>query len=637
MLFLELAAQGVRGFSPSIRVALKPGYSALKSPSDLPAPLAGLVAALAFPDGRGGDAAFLAPGAKAGRAGLSIQAQDGSVWRIVRDLGGAGGLHKLNRATNQFDVVSQDAAEMAQSLRAGAGFPARTTWEQLFTLTGPQLPTRRPKGPARPPGATATAASQKSLPRMQSGLWATEQGGGGTGGPLSAEDGEKLKALEAELGTARRAAELQFRMDGITSEIYGLESKARHLDELRQKLETAKAEQKKVAALSAQMPDDIVERATRYPDERKRFEAELARLREDRYQIESVTPGKPSALYQNQEFLLSVGGGVLLFVLAVAMRESALRYLSLASVVPFTFAALMALRYIEGLQRVGKEDSKTTVISQREKKLTDEFQLTTMVVQKAFEQVNALTLDEFLAEVKKRDELKGQLGQMELEWADFGSDPENADLEARLAKLKADQDAANQELLSMSGGYVREVRDIERDIARLKDPGAYRPSPSGEFAAVPTGPTETWEDPTAGLMVLATDLFATDVPSLWSVLHDRAVQYLTALTDKRYHDLSIDKDGHATLEAPGRSVVARELPGKDLDLMFLALRLTLIEKAAPQHKLPVVIEDTFNTVLDATKQPLFARMVKHLGTLTQVLHVSGAGQNATLADTPTPI
>jgi uncharacterized protein YhaN len=84
-------------------------------------------------------------------------------------------------------------------------------------------------------------------------------------------------------------------------------------------------------------------------------------------------------------------------------------------------------------------------------------------------------------------------------------------------------------------------------------------------------------------------------------------------------------------------VSARELPGKDLDLMYLALRLTLIEKAAAQHKLPVVIEDTFNTVIDAPKQPLFGRMVKHLGSLTQVLHVSGAGQSGSLADAPAPI
>jgi peptide/nickel transport system substrate-binding protein len=55
------------------------------------------------------------------------------------------------------------------------------------------------------------------------------------------------------------------------------------------------------------------------------------------------------------------------------------------------------------------------------------------------------------------------------------------------------------------------------------------------------------------------------------------------------------------------------------------------------NKLPVVIEDTFNTVIDGPRQPLFGRMVKHLGSLTQVLHVSGAGHNGSMADTPVAI
>ena len=236
-----------------------------------------------------------------------------------------------------------------------------------------------------------------------------------------------------------------------------------------------------------------------------------------------------------------------------------------------------------------------------------------------------------------------QVKTLEQEWATTQADPEYASLASKVAGLKADQEVCNKELLSLSGGFVRDVRDIEREIARIKEPAAAAPPPpkpsvSGEgFAPGATGPTETWDDPAAPLLMLATDLFTTDIPSLWSVLHDRAVQYLTALTDRRYHGIQVDKDGHATLEAPGREIAARELPGKDLDLMYLALRLTLIEKAAAQHKLPVVIEDTFNTVLDAAQQPLVGRMVKHLGSLTQVLHVSGSGQNATLADTPSPI
>ena len=632
MLFLELAAQAVRGFSPSIRVALKPGDSALQSPIDLPAPMSGLIIALAFPDGRGGDSAFLAPGAKAGRAGLSIQGTDGSVWRIVRDLGGAGGLHKLNKATNQFDVVSQDALEMGQSLRAGAGFPARSTWEQLFTLTGPQLPTRRPRGPAK--AAAGAGTSAKSAQRLPTAAWNMD-----AAGPPPPEDPGRLAALEAELATSKRASEVQFRLDGINSELFALEGKLKGWEELSQRVNVARAELK---AAGEQAPEaaDIIARAKRYPDDRKRNEEQLARLAEEQQAILDNVQPPPEPLRADPRFLGALAAGLGLFVGAIFL-EGSLRYLALASMVPFTLAALLALRFIEDLQRSGHSGGKAEVLVTRAKKLTDDFALTTMVVQNAFRKVGAETLEDFIAVMEHRAGLQKQVAALEAEWAAAQATPEYTELAQKSAELKVTQETCNQELLGMSGGFVRDVRDIEREISRMRDPSAGagpRPSVSSEgLAAVVTSPGETWDDPAAPLMMLATDLFTTDIPSLWSVLHDRAVQYLTALTDRRYHEISVDKDGHATLEAPGRSISARELPGRDLDLMYLALRLTLIEKAAAQHKLPVVIEDTFNTVLDAAKQPLFGRMVKHLGSLTQVLHVSGVGQNASLADAPTPI
>lgn len=624
MLFLELAAQAVRGFSPSIRAALKPGYVALKSPGDLPSPLAGLIGALAFPDGRGGDASFLAPGAKAGRAGLSIQGTDGSVWRIVRDLGGAGGLHKLNRTTNAFDVVTQDATEMSQWLRSSTGFPVRTTWEQLFTLNGPQLPTRRPKAPPRQPGAPAA--------KGKTGLQSSWNMDVGSSGPEN-----KIAALEAELAAAKRANELQFKLDGLNSEAYDLESKAKSWEALREKVQAARAE---LAAFNAQnkgMPDDIVARAKRYPEERKRFEEQVQRVRDDRHAAESIAPRRPDPLWKDQQFIGALVAGLALFIGAFFL-EGGLRFIAVLAMVPFSFAALLALRFIEELQVLTRQGGKTEVLDTQEKKLVDEFQMTTVVVQNAFQAVNALTLDEFLVTMGRKDVLASTVAQLELEYADIESNPEFGTIAARAAEKKREADAINDELLSMSGGYVRDVREIEREIQKLTAPEPTPAvTPADGFSAVSTTPKETWDDPTPPLMMLATDLFSTDVPSLWSVLHDRAVQYLTALSDRRYHGISVDKDGHATLEAPGRQVKATELPGKDLDLMYLALRLTLIEKAAATHKVPVVIEDTFNTVLDPAKQPLFGRMLKHLGSLTQVLHVSGAGQNASLADSPAPL
>jgi hypothetical protein len=624
MFFLEVAAQSVRGFSPSVRAALKPGYVALRSPTELPAPLAGLVLSIAYPDGRGGDAAFLAPGARSGRAGLSIQGPDGSIWRLVRDLGGAGGLHKLNRTTNQFEAVTQDAQEMAQVLRQGAGFVSRTTWEQLFTLTGPQLPTRRPRAtkPAGPP--------TPEKPRLaSSNSWVGLEP---TAAPADAA--ARIAELEQELKAARTAADLQFKLDGYNADIYALDSKVRGYEELKARLEQARAELASAPTpKSIGAPDDIIERARRYGEEKKRYEQALRKLYDERDQAlnESAIPVEP--LTRNQNFLLAVGSALVL-LLAAAFVGGGLRYLALLSVVPGSLAALLALRWVEALQRSSREGAKGEVFAQREKRLTDEFKLASSVVESAFAKVGAVTTDEFLTAMSKAESLRPAVAQLELEFADYEADPEIARLPAQLAQLKAEAERLNEQLLSMSGGYVRDVRDIERELASLRAPAEAPRRSTGEFAAIPTGPTETFEDPTPALLVLATDLFHTDVPSLWSVLRDRVVQYLAALTDRRYHGVDVTPDGHATLQAPGRELKAGELPGKDLDLYYFALRLTLIEKSAPQAKQPVVIEDTFNTVLDAAKQPLFGRMVKHLGTLTQVLHVSGAGQNAALADTP---
>ena len=143
MLLLELAVQSVKGFSPSVRIALKPGFVVLKSPADAPAPVAGLIAALCYPDGKGQDSAFLAPGQKTGKAGVSFQANDNGVWRLVKELGGQGSLHKLNLTTRQYEVVTKDANEMQSTLRQHVGLPPRATYEAIFTLTPGQFPTRR--------------------------------------------------------------------------------------------------------------------------------------------------------------------------------------------------------------------------------------------------------------------------------------------------------------------------------------------------------------------------------------------------------------------------------------------------------------------------------------------------------------
>ncbi|MCU0696194.1 MAG: chromosome segregation protein SMC [Myxococcaceae bacterium] len=636
MLVLELAVQGVRGFSPSARIALKPGYTVLKSPTDIPAPLAGLSLALLFPDGRGGDAAFLSPGAKVGRAGFSLQAADGNVFRLVRDLGGQGTLHKLDRASNQFQVLTQDSGEMMQVLRA-AGLPARTTFEQLFTVAVGQLPSRRPKQPARPPEPGGKAPGYKgatsSVARVQSAFDQYADLASDTGPSV-----EKLATLERELATAREVSEIQFRMDGVQADVFKQESRLRAYEELKGKLAAAREElQKAPTPQNLGLPDDIVERVRRAGDEKKRRDDALARLAQEKaaagLAAEALPPVPP--LWKDSRFLAAVVVGFGLLV-AGGVLEGMGRFLALLAIPAFTFGGLLALRFIEELQYRSREAAKGDVFETRQRKIEDEYAMGASIVQTALDKVEANTPDEFFTVMARRGELQPAVAQLELEFADFESDPEMASMADTVARLKAEQEELNQRLLGLSGGYAREVRDIERDIARMKEAlaGKNPTAVSGEgFAPVPTGPEATFEDPCPAPMRLACEIFSADLPTLWGVMRDRCVQYLVALTDKRYHAIDLDAAGRATVHAPGRTVPAGELPAKDLDLLYLALRLTLAEKAGAQTKLPVLIEDAFGGVIDTPKQALFARMLKHIGTLTQVVHVIGSSQTPPQADT----
>jgi hypothetical protein len=627
---LELAAQSVRGFSPAARVALKPGYLILKSPAETPSPLAGLLLALCFPDGRGGDATFLAVGAKTGKAGFSFQGNDQSAWRLVRELGGAGSLHRLNRATNQFEVVTQDSAEIGQVLRASVGMPPRTTFEQLFTFTPAQLPTRRPKGKA--------PAADKPRPKLASGMGAAMADLPAPGvNPDEAR--AKIVELEKELGLSKQIGEIQFRQDGLQAELFKLEAMVKAWDDAKASVQRAMHAVVNVPTFaSLGLAPDILEKVKRFPVEQQKRDEALQKVLEEQTAAEETraTVSVPS-LQQDPRFMGSVAAGLVLVGIG-AFLDNGGQYLALLGVPAFTFGALVALKHIEDLQVVARQSTRVDLFSSREKKINDDFAAYSGQVKGALKAANVETAEEFTARLSGRAELEAAAAEAQGRLAQMEADPQTAQALSQAAKLKAEQEQITARLLEMSGGYIRDEREVMRDLAKTREslgrpavPVAAAPAVE-EFQAVTTDPTETFEDPVPALLTLGADLFNSDVPTLWSVLKDRSGQYIAALTDRRLHGVEVDKDGRAKVLAPGRTIPAGELPGKDLDLVYLSIRLTLVEKYSAQSKVPVIFEDAFRSVLDDAKLPLVIRMLKHLGTMTQILHVTPLSHAASPTD-----
>src|SRR5216684_1701030 len=157
MQILELSAQGVRGFSPSARAELPAGYTVLTPPSKEPVALAGLLCALLFPDGRGGEAAFLDPKCELGNASLMLRGNDGATYYLARELGGVGAIHRANDATAQWELLTEETTEIIEYLRSHVGLPPKKQFEQALTLVPGQFPSRKPK-----PRSTAHVESAAS-------------------------------------------------------------------------------------------------------------------------------------------------------------------------------------------------------------------------------------------------------------------------------------------------------------------------------------------------------------------------------------------------------------------------------------------------------------------------------------------
>ncbi|ADO71853.1 hypothetical protein [Stigmatella aurantiaca] len=628
MHFVEVAVQNVRGFSAQGRFALKPGYLVLKPPTSDVSPLAGLALALFYADGRGGDASFSASSEKPGKAAFTFVGQDAQTYRLLRELGGSGTLHRQTAPGQPPELVSQDSAEIGQFLRAQAGLPSRTTLEQVYCLMPGHLPSRRPRlRTSRPDLKRPSVTSGSALASNQAVTPAED---------IPAAEA-KVRELEKEMVRSREVDELQFKLDGLNSQLFETERKLNSTEGLKVAVRDAEAAWNAAPTPETLgLPADIATRVERYPKARARRDDALNRLAAEREQEAQSIPAQVESLKENRQFWAGLGGGTLLLVLGIVLGsvlDSAWRYLVLLDIPAFGWAAMLALRYVDDLSRTTDVGRKEGMFAAREKKILEEFDAESAPVRKA---LKVLELED-PADIpgvferkglleQKVQELRDQLSAMEASPEFLSASEQREDIKRQIEEVSGQ--------IGKIGTYVRDVRDVEREISRTKESIALaKAPPAAAFGpgGGPGFPAEPLEDPSPVLMAQAADLLSTDIPTVQGQLKDRCLQYLTALTDRRYQSIEWDNDGRGYVFSQGRHTPVGELMPKDLDLYYLALRLTVVEKASARVKYPFLLEHPFLGV-EEVKLQLLGRMLKHLGTLTQVVHVTGHPGFAQLSD-----
>jgi len=617
MHWVEFAFQGVRGFLPSVRVSLKPGYWTLL-PQTPGAPLIGLTSELCFPDGRGGDARYAAgDGITASKAALWLVGRDGVTYRILREMGRSGALHRVNASTRGHDLITEEPQEMAQFLRGQVGFPPRGQYETLFTLSPQHLPSKRPRRGAGGAGQRLIPGQAPPTPEPPMD-------------PTVARS--KLSELERELQLSSEVERLQFRADGVSAQVFQLESRVKAVQQAEAEMaEAQRALQQAPTVQGLGLIPDIVERARNFPALVARCDESLARLESER-QLEVATSPPPAIpIGRDGRFWVGMALGTAA-LLGGMLASGPMKYVALLDIPAFGLAALVALKRVEDVQWVELAVRKGDRLGERERIIRDQFETDAQPVRNAMKILGVEQPMDVVTALEEHDKRQAQIAELQKKLDAARGNPEYVAAATQLAELKAEQESCNARLLE-KGSYVRDAREVERDMARVREAlaRAANPRPSGPTPAVTPQAAEAFDDFGPPLARAAADLLAVDIATLATRVRERAAQYVAALTERRIEGLELTRDGAAVARVGGKNVPVGQLSAVDIDWAYIALRLTLVEKLVASEPLPVLLEDVA-TGLEEARLPLLGRMLKHLGTLTQVLHVTPHAVFASLSD-----
>lgn len=575
MQLTELLFQKVKDLSGQGQLSLKPGYVAVvsRAPSLRAAILAPICPA---PD----DLERLADGGGPSRVGVGLLSGDGSPYRLLRELGGQRQLLRYDGAGRKFDPVTEDPLEIDSFLRVQCGMPPADAYTRFFVLEANELPSMR----------------------------------GRAGGDASV-DQPRVKALQAELEATRKFEAMQDQLFKVAQRLEELQAISQRLREAEQGVAAVEAQLKRTP-WSPEEIKDLTARAGRLKDDLRKRDDALAEIARKRQKLEETEPAPPERFLGNPWFYGGVLGGAGLDALAVVLKKP---FIALFGLVPFLAAAVAVLRWIEGDEAGKQAAAYAQELKEREVSLKKSYEAEQAPIKAALKTARVDAPDDLVA-VFREQELVLKRREAALErLQQLKADPELSRAAAEIPLLDAEKAKLEEQV--QATGFSRPVAEIEADLNR-----ALGVSSAKGDAAIPEA--EVPND----LLSRAAGLLNLPPGELWAQLAARFTAYLVALTDRRVVSGKLDEKGVLVLTAPdGRSGSYMTLPPPLRDLVYVALRLALLERVCGHKRLPIVVDDAF-ALLEAPKRALIGKMLKGISTQTQVIHRVAEAPAAGTAD-----
>ena len=574
MQLTELLFQKVKDLPADGQLSLKAGYVAVVSKaSSLRTALTAPVCPA--PD----DPKRLTDGAGPTRVGVGLLSGDGRPYRLLREMGGSRQLLRFDPATKKFEEVTEDQLEIDSFLRVECGMPPSDAYTGFFVLEINELPSLR--------GKAAAAANDAYV------------------------DQPRVRALKEELEMTRKFEAAQDRLFKVAQRLHDLKVQQQKLKDAEADLAAVQDELKR----SPWSPEEIKEltaKASRAKEDLKKRDDGLADVAKRRQKAAQTVPPPPEPVFSNAWFYGGLLLGIAVDALAFFFKRPPVAVFGL---VPLLAPLIVVLRWIEGDEADKQAATYVQELKEREVRIKKDYEAEQAPLKAALRAAKVDSPVDLLAVfkdrevvVKRRETALARLQKLKLE-------PDVSRFSVEIPLLESEKTKLEEQVHQM--GFSRPIAEIEADLKH-----AMGISASKNGVAVPE--TELPRH----LISRAAELLNLGVDELWSQMSARLTAYLQALTDKRVVSGKPDDKGMLVLGAlDGRTGSFMSLPPPLRDLVYAALRLTLLERVAGYKRLPVVVDDAFG-ILEAPKRALIGKMLKGIGTQTQVIH--------RVADAPAP-
>lgn len=675
MQIVELYLQGVKGFPSQARIELAPGLTVLRADPD--AAIRPAIEALLFPDGRSASELQLeADGAPACRAAVTFRSADGTIWRVVRDLRGASSLQRWDADAGKFVSLTSNPSEIGPYLRTQAKIPNHDSYAELFTISGADFPSTRPVPDggfalAAAPSPHATGGLPGALPGgLQGGLQSGKPSGlhgglqrgsrvGAPGGLQAPQGGfpgfqgsasfgalsamaveapaaapvptrELVEALERELVEATELEALQQSFDGVHARLHELEERIKAVARLEADEADARAALEAFAS-DAALGDGLGEKLEAYRRAEARREAALARIAADREALEEVRSAPPRIpLKADRRLWASCAAGLIFWVVALLSPWKPVALLSIPS---FGVGAALALLYTSELQRRERHGRRFALFGEREAKVEGEWESETREVREAARRAGLERVDDLGKWLQARREARQRLADASRRLEEARADPALAAAEEERARVAAQAEHLEKEMGARAASAYRSAGEIRGELERLRNPAPEthlglpfaEPGLGLEPPMVSEAPPPRWEvaaeapDASARLLEKVEGLFHVSREELLSAMGARASKYLEALTGRRYTSLSWFGGGGVICSGPDGQLRFTQLEPRHQDLVWLSLRLTVIERWVGRYPIPIILDEPFEA-LSPQRQALVARMLEGISAKTQIVH-----------------